>query len=321
MARKVIKLLAKFLGVSRQATSCEKRGFAEGSPAIARRIEQIGAAFVDGFELALDVSTVKHLAHRLLSMPTCTQGFAFEGATMALALVDYIDCRRVSNVKSLLGASSYRFTYTTHVGLGWALARAPFPSLMRAEYGDPLIACLRWDGLGFHEAYFHHPDMGYLERRRARLRGLKQNIFMQGVGRSLWFICGGIPKAIGTKVTEFPKQFEGDLWSGAGLAALYAGGGTPAIAAQLREESGEFKGELVQGAAFAAKALCRSGCASAADEVTCQALCGMSIREAAQITDEALPALSTKETALFDYQHWRLRIQRRVAESALIPSA
>src|SRR5213078_3075477 len=106
---------------------------------------------------------------------------------------------------------------------------------------------------------------------------------------------------------------QGDLWSGIGLASVYAGEVNETTLNLLRDSSGVFRPQLAQGAAFAAKARCRAGNPTAYTERACRALCGLTAAEAALVTDAALENLpdSQFEPA---FEVWRRRIQERFAQ-------
>jgi len=46
----------------------------------------------------------------------------------------------------------------------------------------------------------------------------------QGIGRAMWFVGGTDVELVATMIDKFPDHRRADLYSGAGLAATYAGG-------------------------------------------------------------------------------------------------
>jgi hypothetical protein len=172
---------------------------------------------------------------------------------------------------------------------------------------------LRWlavDGYGFHEGFFHWPR--YLDGQPVpkRLTGYARRAFDQGLGRCLWFIDGGDVTRIPQTVAALPPPRQGDLWSGVGLAAVYAGEVSQEALQQLRKTAGHFYPRLAQGAAFAAKARLRGGNSTAYTQLACEALCGMSAEAAAQISDatrENLPCDGAQPA----YEVWRQRVEQR----------
>jgi len=134
--------------------------------------------------------------------------------------------------------------------------------------------------------------------------------FDQGLGRSLWFVDGGDVARVRQTIAEFPEHRQADLWSGIGLASVYAGAVNETALNRLRGASGAFGPQLAQGAAFAAKARCRAGNPTAYTERACRALCGLSAVDAATVTDAALENLAASEIEPA-FEVWRRRIQER----------
>ena len=114
---------------------------------------------------------------------------------------------------------------------------------------------------------------------------------------------------IAATIGNFAPERHGDLWSGIGLASVYAGVVSEEALWALRAAAREHSAALGQGAAFAAKARCRAGNATAYTDRACRVLCDRSAEEAARLTDDALEnlPLNASEPA---YELWRQRIQQ-----------
>ena len=251
------------------------------------------------------------LTTRLKFFDSELQGFAFEGAAMGLALLDFVMPWRRNRVRLFLQGAGDVHAYMVHVGVGWLLARRP-GNVKRFLAGfDPLLRWLVVDGNGFHEGFFHWRR--YLEERQpapARLTGYARRAFDQGLGRCFWFIDGGDVARIPQTISALESCRHGDLWSGVELACVYAGGASREDLARLCAAAGCFQPQLAQGAAFAAKARLRAGNATPATQRACEAVCGMGTEAAAAITDIALVNLPSDgvEPA---YEIWRQRVQAR----------
>jgi hypothetical protein len=228
---------------------------------------------------------------------------------MGLALLDHLTPWQPSRIAAFLKNAGNRHAYMLHVGVGWVWARLPFFVPRRERELDPLLRWLAFDGWGFHEGFFHWPDYVAAQPWPRRIRRPYEcRVFDQGLGRSFWFVNGGNVAWIERTIGNFPKERQRDLWSGIGLAAVYAGGVAESSLVELRKAGGVFRPELAQGACFAAKARERAGNLTDYTEMAVQALCGMAAIEAARLTDstvENLPA-SGAEPA---YEVWRSRIQ------------
>ena len=175
---------------------------------------------------------------------------------------------------------------------------------------DPLLRWLIPDGYGFHDGFFHARECVSGRPPPSRLKGYQRRAYDQGLGRCLWFIDGGDVTRIPQTVAALPPARQGDLWSGVGLAAVYAGEVSQEALKHLRKAAGRFYPRLAQGAAFAAKARLRGGNSTAYTQLACEALCGMSAEAAAQISDatrENLPPDGAQPA----YEVWRQRVEER----------
>jgi len=303
-------LLKWLFDISPRETSFERRGFRGGNAAVRARLEQVGMAFTAGYRAALEESSRTALIPKLEATSPDFRGFTYEGAAMALALLDRLTPWNRSRVTNFLVGPGNPHAYMVHVGAGWVLARMPGSVENFIARFDPLLRWLVVDGYGFHEAFFHFPRYLAGEPIPKRVRGYARNAFDQGFGRCLWFVEGTEVGRIARTIGGFPPERHGDLWSGVGLASVYAGEVSETELQSLREAAGSFLPQLAQGASFAAKARQRAGNLKPYHDVACGVLCGLSAAEAAQISDEALENLPA-DGAQPAYEIWRQRIQQR----------
>ena len=232
---------------------------------------------------------------------------------MSMALLDRLTPWNRSRVAKFLAGPGDPHTYMVHVGAGWLLGRLPVGVEKFISRFDPLLRWLVVDGYGFHEAFFHFPR--YLGGQPApkRVQGYARRAFDQGFGRCLWFVEGTEVRRIAQTIGKFPRERQGELWSGIGLSSVYAGEVGEAELQSLREAAGSFLPQLAQGASFAAKARQRAGNLKPYHDLACGVLCGLSAAEAAQVSDEALENLPA-DGAQPAYEIWRQRIQQRFSQ-------
>ncbi len=315
------------LGISPREVSFSVRGFHLGDHETRSRLEAAGAAFVRGYQLALDIGEPEHVgrvidategrARASLARGADTDhggggradgiGFVFEGAAMALSLLDALSPIPGDRLARFREGPAARSVYTVNVGVGWALARLPRwrwrPLLCRL---DPLLGWLAWDGYGFHQVFFHPR-----EPVRAPLPGYVAHATAQGAGRALWFFCCGDADLVAGEVRRYRPEFHGDVWSGVGLAATYAGGPQDHVT-RLPRLAGAHAPALAQGAAFAAKARIRLGVPPAHTEAATLALAGVGSAEAAAVTDRVLAGLAGHTGPVPAYEEWRRRVAREL---------
>jgi hypothetical protein len=307
-------LRKRLFGIPADETLFSKRGFQAISPEVRNRLEQVAGMFVEGYHLALLNDQLDSLVQQLEQLPNEMRGFAYEGAAMALALLDFLSLRRRNRLQQFLAGAGSNHVYMVHVGVGWAWARL-YRNVNKALTSlDPLLGWLAVDGYGFHEGYFHWPKIVTQQRVPWRLSGYARRVFDQGLGRGLWFIKGADVEVIARTINSFPAARQADLWSGIGLAATYAGGVDKTVLQRLVELGNTFRPQLAQGAAFAAKTRQRAGNPTSHTEQACQIFCALSADAAAQVTDETLIDLSYQET-IPAYEIWRQRIQARFKNS------
>jgi hypothetical protein len=312
-------LRRRLMSIPLTETSYEHRGFHAGaSPSVRTRLELIGQTFVGGYHAALDDPQPAPLAQRLDQVELERRGFAYEGAAMALALLDELRPWAVGRFQQFLAGPGRPHQYMVHVGAGWAAARLPWRRRGFSRYltkFDPLLRWLVADGYGFHQGFFHsraHLDECKLPRG---LEGYARRAFDFGLGRSLWFASGADPSEAARRIERFPADRQGDLWSGVGLASAYAGGVGSDGLGELRRLAGDAQLPMAQGAAFAAKARELAGNPTEHTELACQVLCGLTAQRAAAVTDECLADLS-EESNEPAFEVWRKRIQRQLQRVA-----
>jgi hypothetical protein len=315
------RVRGRLFAIADDDVTFRRRGFHQGNPAIQRRLEGIGREFLRGYHAAIESGGPDGVLPALHASCGEFQGFAFEGAAMALALLDLLTPWRRDRVRRFLAGPGDPHAYMVHVGVGWALARARRRRAGPPAGLDPLLGWLAFDGLGFHQGYFA-PDRYIRAQELPPVSGYASQVFDQGLGRSLWFVdCGDVTR-IPRTIAAFPPTRQDDLWSGVGLAAAYAGGAERDDLIDLREAAGAAIPHLAQGVAFAAKARERAGNPSRFTQLAAETICGISASAAAEITDLAL-ADARSVSAAIAYDVWRSGIRTRlarIAEEGGIPS-
>jgi hypothetical protein len=284
---------------------------------VRERLEKVGGCFVQGYNAALAEDRPAPLAARIHDeVDREHHGFAFEGAGMALALLDTLTPWRRDRLARFLAGPGDAHAYIVNVGAGWILARLPLsPERLLARL-DPFLGWLALDGYGFHEGFFRWPRS--VERREVprKLRGYALRGFDQGLGRSLWFVDGADVERLPRTIGAFPAERRPDLWAGLGLAVGYAGGRSEAEIAALRQAAGPLAPQLAQGVAFAAQARERAGNPAAHTGLAARVICEMSAAEAAEVTVAALEGLPADRPEEPAYEVWRRRIQDRFRKGA-----
>jgi hypothetical protein len=301
-------LVQRLLKIDQREVEFARRGFTGSAPQIQNRLENIGRIFLRGYHAALKHRDQDVLAEHLEQIELEQRGFAYEGAAMALMLLDGMAPWQGRFQKFLRGAGKHH-VYMLHVGAGWAHARLPWlrRNLERSiRTLDPVLGWLVIDGFGFHQGYFHWPTAVHSPGKH--LSEAARHVYYQGLGRSLWFVHGANPLQISRTIAAFDTRYHGDAWSGVGIACAYAGGLGLLEIEDLRRYAGDSAIALGQGAAFAAKARLRAGNPAAHTAAACAVLCEMEPKSAAALCDETLVHVDRLQPC--PYQQWRELLQK-----------
>ncbi len=294
-----------------------KRGFHRKSEESTELLEKIGEVFLTGYGDAVESATARETEERLAQIPTRFRGFSYEGAGMGLAMLDGLPFGHRHHVTDFLAGPGDPHNYLVYVGVGWAMARLPRFTWPSAKGFDPLLSWLVLDGYGFHQAYFRtrkYVDGQYQAPNFPWPRGnngYADRVIDQGIGRALWFVCGTDADLVTRTVANFAPHRHGDLYAGVGLAATYAGGVEASELRLLVERAGEHRGPLAQGSAFAAEARVRAGLVVPHIGLATEILCGLSVEDAARITQDVRPAVVV-DGELPAYDTWRVDIARQI---------
>jgi hypothetical protein len=297
-------------------TSLDKRGFHKKSPAAQERLETVGKTFLDGYAYAVEARKPADAVGPLEELPDWLRGFAYEGAGMGLAVLDGLPFGRSDNISRFLQTprgDAYR--YLVYVGIGWAMARLPKFRWPKPKNLDPVLVPLVLDGYGFHQAYFktaRYVDGQYQDQKFPWPGGehgsYANSAIDQGIGRALWFIGGTDPNLVADKLDAFPESRRGDLYSGVGLAATYAGGVEVEELQTVWRRAGQHRGYLAQGSAFAADARVRAGIVPQHSVLATRVFCGTTPEEVARITADLRPEVGDGDRPA--YEVWRQRLAK-----------
>lgn len=307
-------------GISPDEAKFAARGFAPADPTTQQSLETIGRSFIAGYTLTLETGRGEAAMRSLIDHPAALRGFVVEGAAMALALLDLVSPWPRRRFAAFVEGPARHYDYLAYVGAGWALARVSWRLRHRLGPLDPLLRWLMLDGYGFHEGYFHPRRTFELLRRPRLLEGYERRAFDQGVGRSLWFAMGASIERVHEAVQAFPEDRRPDIWSGVGLAAVYAGGADPAALPDIVQAAGDWHAHLGQGAAFAAAAHRKPGPIPDFSDAACAILAGVDGQRAAEITLAAQPRVD-RDASGSHYEAWRDAIRTAIVRPSRNPGA
>jgi enediyne biosynthesis protein E3 len=297
--------LRRFLSLSPDEASFRKRGFLETDREKRLTLEAAGEAFIGGYNAALAADRVDDALRHIDTVSPLRRGFAAEGAAMGFAIADALPFQQ-PRLPEYIRASECEFSYLTHVGAGWALARVPWRRARILAPLDPVHHWLAFDGLGFHDAYFYHRHtLGGWRRLRT---GYASHVYDQGIGRALWFVSGGSVAAATRLIAGFPSRRQSDLWSGLGLAMAYAG---PANGDEIDEangNAGEFRPLFALGVAFACEARALARHIPAYTDLAARIVSGASAEALSALTRDVRKNLPATDADAPPYEIWQCRV-------------
>ncbi len=273
-------------------------------------LERSAESFLTGFNAAVLLPVGDRLATAIDQLDPPLRGFAYEGAGMACGLLDLIGWSGGRHVRKLLAGPALNYPHLVHVGVGWAYARLGLrPVRRRSTALDPMLRWLAWDGYGFHQGFLRADRVVGARSVERRCTPDQRAIRDQGLGRSLWFHECADPDGIALRIAEFSRARRGDLWSGVGLAAGYAGGAQPAELRSLVYVAGDHRADLAQGCSFACAARQLSGIVPSHTQVAATVLAGVPATVAAGWAAQSLAALGSDAHSSAHYQRWRAGVR------------
>jgi hypothetical protein len=300
-------------------TKLSVRGFNEKDPESRDLLETVGRTFLRGYAYAAEASKPIDAEEPLEAIPVRFRGFAYEGAAMGFAVRDGLPMGRHDHVTRFLEGRAKEHVYMVYVGIGWAMARIPRFRWPSADDMDPMLRWLVLDGYGFHQAYFKtekYINQQYQEPHFPWPAGgpewYADQAIDQGIGRAMWFIGGTDPELVATMIEKFPESRRNDLYSGAGLAATYAGGVSEQELLTFRDRSGSYLPMVAQGSAFAATARVVAGLLVPHNDLATKVFCGTTAQQAHEASEAAKP-LTPYSGEIPPYEVWRQRLAQQFA--------
>jgi hypothetical protein len=302
--------LHRFFRLSADEASFRTRKFNSADPSRQLALETAGKTFIGGYNEALAADRLEDLSQHIHHVSPDLRGFAVEGAAMGCAIADILPFRERSFAKHLR-TFERDFSYLTHVGAGWALARVPWRRTAILAPLDPVHHWLAYDGLGFHDTFFHHRRI--LAGWRRQLAAYAARAYDQGVGRALWFVGGGSVAIATELICTFPEARQGDLWSGLGLAMAYAGPTDEADLSLARGNSGGRRIHFGQGVAFACEARTRAQYIPMHTDMAATVLTGIGAAELSALVREARSSLPGDAADAPAYEIWRRKTANAIS--------
>ena len=324
MASGLRALRRRILTPNVSATTMETRGFHIKNAASKELLETVGRTFLTGYGYAVEAHAPTDAEEYLEEIPVRFRGFAYEGAAMGATMLDAMPGSSGRRFTGMLAGRAAQHVYMAYVGAGWAMARLPKFRWSRISAPDPLLRWLVLDGYGFHQAYFHTAKYVHGQFTDSSFSWppdgpgwYASRVIDQGIGRAMWFVGGACADLVATLIEDFPRSRHADLYSGAGLAATYAGGADEEELRLFAKRAGAHRPQLAQGAAFGATAREQAGLTTDHTKLATRVFCDMTPAEAMNVCAEAIPdPAGPPGASLPAYERWRQGIAGRIVPPA-----
>ncbi|MCK8522371.1 DUF1702 family protein [Aquimarina sp. D1M17] len=287
-------LRKQILGLSLSEGNFSKRGFEEGSKA-QKRLEDVGKTVMMGYNVAVENGRGDDMQSIISAIKSEKIGFFHEGIAMGLYTLDLFSITRKNHFWNFVKEEGNHHEYMAYIGAGLAIGVFNKGFEKFIAKACPMCGCLVLDGIGFYHAFFkpkrtlkQYKIPKSIEKNRFYLER-----FDNGVGRAIWFYDSGNPEAIAKTIHSFPADRRGDIWSGVGLAAAYAGGVPEEDIFKLKKLSGNYSVMLGQGAFLAAHTRHKAGNPTN-DESTVEILVGESAKSCDELANQVIEQLDKR---------------------------
>jgi enediyne biosynthesis protein E3 len=252
-------------------------------------------AFINGYNTGLEVGLSHILFSELQAFDVAFRGFAYEGAGMGMAMIDYTSLSNQNLFQQFVDRSP-NYSSLPYIGAGFAIAVLKRDLNRSLSIMDPMQRWWAIDGYGFYNGVFHRKQSIEKQKVSRQITGYAQRAFDRGLGRSIWFLFSGDIDGIVQRLAAFPESRRADLWAGIGVASTYAGGVDRATLEKVKAAAGIYASYLPLGSSLAANARYQANNIVEHNNLACSVYCGMSAESAAKLT------LAVEQEQLIDKQ-------------------
>lgn len=248
-----------------------------------QQVKKSAFGFLGGYNKALEFGFSPLLISELDGYNRNLRGFAYEGAGMGLAMIDYTALGKRSRLQEFLEGPAAQYPELIHVGAGFSIALLHKNIHKTLSQMPPFYRWWAIDGFAFCRGIFEWKKC-VIHQVTYGLDGYFLRAFDRGLGRWFWFMHDADVMRIVDQLQNFPDSRHADLWSGIGLACTYAGGVNQKQIEFLKESAKSHVSYLALGSALAAKCRLTADHIVEHNDLACSILCNMSTEEVGQLT-------------------------------------
>jgi enediyne biosynthesis protein E3 len=286
-----------------------------------RELRYTSTALVDGYNMALEQGLSPKLMEYLQTFELDLLGFAYKGAGMGLALLDYLSPGNQRRFQQFV-ADNPAHVQVVHIGAGIIM------SVLKRDAARSMADLLpfnRWwavDGFGFYDGVSNWKRSLEQQAIPKQFKGYARRGFDQGLGRSIWFLYSVDLDNVVKQIHCFSPTRHADLWSGVGLASTYTGGVDRTILEAVKAAAGDYASDVAVGSALAANGRYLAKNIVDHTNLASSVFCGATAEEAAKLTLRVKEALTIDpnepvETDLPIYEIYRQGIRAQMTNRLL----
>lgn len=217
---------------------------------VVERMQRLQQVFKSAKAIAEATTDLAKLAEEIETLDDVFISVAYEAASMGVALRDLSSGNDLVQWKKWLDNYGQAHATQVYIGLGWALGQQQLNPIDFITVETPILSWRIIDGCGYYDGFF---------RKRKVQQGIYPNtltnnvleVYMQGVGRSLWYTTKGNFSKLEKWLSALPQEFLPSLWRGVGIASTYVGGGTTEYWQELYQKADVYQANLLAGVVMA----------------------------------------------------------------------
>lgn len=258
---------------------------------VRRRLQLSSGVFVSAYNASLETDLTRYLFSELETYDSSFKGFAYEGAGMGMAMLDYTTLGGRSRLLEF-AETAPNYSRLAYIGAGLAIAvlnRNIEKSLA------PINPMERWwaiDGYGFYKGVFKSNKCITKQAVPRSIKGYALRAFDRGIGRALWFLFSGDFDGIVSQIKAFPQERHADIWAGIGVASTYAGGVDANALQAFKSASGSHASYMAVGSSLASSVRYYANNIVTHNNLAASVYCDMSAEDAAKLTIQVQESLT-----------------------------
>ena len=194
------------------------------SDEVSKKLVQVLYQSILGYNIAICHTDINAMIEQLESDAMGYQAWRYEGASVALTLLDLSTPWKRNRWQGLSQRAKDRYPLIIHAGVGVALQRYPWPINIVSYINrfDPLYRHMIVDAWGMFKGLRSQIANKEIHEIPQKIKGDFLACHDHGLGRSIWFAQLGNIETIHRIFKTFPTDRQNNLWPGVGLALAYA---------------------------------------------------------------------------------------------------